>query len=76
MPRLGTGQQEVGDVRAADEEHEAHRAEQHEENAPHVAECLVADRDQDDAEVGAVRVGVLGAKALNEGVHVSLRGVE
>ena len=38
LPRLGAHQEEVGDVRARDEQDDADRAEEHPQHAPDVAD--------------------------------------
>ena len=41
MPRGRAGEEEIGDVRAGDEEHAADRAEQRVEHDPHIAHAVV-----------------------------------
>ena len=44
LPRLGADQQQVGDVRARDEQHHADRAHQHPQHALDVADEVVLQR--------------------------------
>ncbi len=44
LPRFGAHQEQVGDVGAGDEQHEADRAEEHPEHAPDVADDVSRER--------------------------------
>ena len=50
-----SGEDEVGHVRARDEQHEADRAEQHPERPPHVADEVLVERDHRRAPALVVR---------------------
>ena len=63
------GQHEVGHVRARDQEDEAHRAEQHEQRRPHIADEVLVQRDDRRPPALVVR-GVLGRKPRGDGVHL------
>jgi hypothetical protein len=56
--RGGAREQQVGDVGAGDEQHAADGSEEDVDRRAHVADDLVAERDQDDAD-GRVGVGVV-----------------
>jgi hypothetical protein len=47
--RRGTGEQEVRDVHAPDQQDEANGADEHQQSQPDIADDLVAERDQVDA---------------------------
>ena len=68
----GPRQQQVGNVRATDEEDERYRAEEHEEKGTHGPPHLLGHRDEGDAKVLAI-VGVLGAKPIQIRRHSRLR---
>ena len=66
----GAGEQEVGDVGAGDEQHEADRAEQHEHGAADIAYDHFLDADDGHAE-GAVPLA-FDAHATGDGVDFGL----
>ena len=67
VPVLSAREKKIGDVRAGDEQHEAHRPEEHEQRRPHVADDLLLKLD----EVQRVRGGrdVAGRDIVRPALH-------
>ena len=59
LPADGARQQQVGDVDAGHQQHDAHRRHQHDERMPHVADDVLVQRDHGEGEpaVGRVELG-------------------
>ena len=69
--RVGrAGQEQVGDVGAGDEEHEADRAQQHQQRRAHVPGGLDAERGDEQAPVVGVVVRVVALELLGDGPHL------
>jgi hypothetical protein len=71
LARAGAHQQQVGDVGARDEQHEADRAEQDDEVGLGAAREGVGER-LGEGRAPAVRVGVECARALGHGAHLGV----
>src|SRR6185312_15581634 len=71
----GSNHEEVGDVRAGDEEDENNRSEQAEECGAQRAHQMLAEWGNGCAFI-AVGRGVCGGKTRRDGLHVGLRGGE
>jgi hypothetical protein len=71
-PPARARQEEIGHVRAADEQHERDGERQHGRRLAQVARQVVAQDLDGDAAVG-VRVGVLGGEAARDRVEVGAR---
>ena len=71
-------QQQVGDVRAGDQQHEADGRHQHDQRSPHVADHLLAQRHDAEREAAVRRIDVrmTGAKARRQRGHLRLRLLE
>ena len=69
--RRGARQQQIGDVGAGDEQHEAHRAEQHEQRLPRRADDGLMERRDAHALV-AVAARVLGGQPGGDAGHLRL----
>ena len=71
LPRLAAGEHQVGDVGTGDEQHEADRAEQDEQHGSGVAETILSQRANKDAEVALiVLVGIRASQARDDAVHL------
>ena len=71
-PRERASEQQVGDVRAGDQEHEGDGGEEHDERHPHVADDQLLQRHDDGTPPG-VGLGILLLEALRDRVHLRLR---
>ena len=71
LARRGAHQQQVGDVRARDQQHEHHRAHQRHELRPHVGDQVFVHRL--DAEVGVGRLLDRKSRAQVGGQAIELR---
>ena len=68
LARGRAGEQQVGDVDAGNQEHEAYGAEQHEYRPADVAHHRLEQRDSGEVQP-CVRVRVLGRKLLTDGLN-------
>ncbi len=66
-------EQQVGDVRTRDQEHERHGAEQHQQRRPHLTGCRIPHRHDRNAFLRVHPLGVGFAKLLADDLHLRLR---
>ncbi len=59
MPRRRAREQEVGDVRAGDEQDKRDRAQQHEQRSLHIADDLLVQADQGQNPLATLAVATL-----------------
>ena len=72
LPRRRARQEQVGDVGAGDEQHEADRAGQRAERRPHGADQLFPKRHHVRGPAG-IAIGELGRQTRREAIHVGPR---
>ncbi len=75
LPRGGARQQQIGDIRASDEQHETNCCQQHEQCGPQTRGLILVQCDDLHAPI-LIRCRVLALQSFGDGAHLSLRLIE